>query len=116
MASHSFGSFRRQCIIAYQQRHSQVGELCTGASEGGSSLRGLPERHRARLDDGAREFLRPLLRQIVAGAAEHAMLVSPGEFFRMMRRAGVHAVGVAVDGDGRNLIGGCFASAASIGA
>ena len=56
----------------------------------------------AGVDDRARPFLRPLLRQVVAGAFEYAMLVRAGEFLRVIGGAGVYAVRVAVDGDGRN--------------
>ena len=71
-------------------------------------------RHRARLDDGARPFLGTLLRQIMAGAFKSAMLVRGDELARVVRRAGVHAVRVAVDRDRRNRDRSCVVSAASI--
>ncbi len=56
----------------------------------------------AGVDHRARPCLGPLLRQVVAGAFEYAMLVRAGEFLRVIGGAGVYAVRVAVDGDGRN--------------
>ena len=59
-------------------------------------------RHRARVDDGAGPLLGTLLRQVMAGAAKKTMLVRGDELARVVRRAGVHAVRVAVDRDRRN--------------
>jgi hypothetical protein len=59
-------------------------------------------RHRAGVDDGARPFLRALLRQVVSGAAKKTMLMSADELDRVMLRSRVHAVHVAVDRNGRN--------------
>ena len=71
-------------------------------SSGAGSDGELALRHCAGVDDRPRPFLRPFLRQVVAGAPEYAMLVRAGEFLRVMGGAGVYAVRVAVDGDGRN--------------
>ena len=59
-------------------------------------------RHPPRVDDCARPFLRPLLREVVAGADEYAMFVRAGEFLRVMGRARIHAIRAAIDRDGRN--------------
>ena len=87
------------------------GELAAGNLLGSATMR-----HRSRVDDRTRPFLRPLLRQVMASAPEHTVLIGTGEFLRMMRRARVHSVGVAVDRDRGNHDLGCGASMASIGA
>src|SRR5580704_3250764 len=65
-------------------------------------FRSLAFRHFPRLDDRARPFLRPLLRQVVSGACEDAMLVRAGEFLRVMGRGRNYAVRVPIDRDGWN--------------
>src|ERR1700693_2567424 len=72
----------------------------TGRGPGPGGDGELAERHRARVRHRARPYLRPLLRQIVARGPEDAVLVRRCELGRVLRRAGVHTIGVAVDRDG----------------
>ena len=79
-----------------------LGKCPPGAIPGTGSDGELALRHLSRVDNGLRPFVGAFLRQVVARALEDAMLVRAGEFLRVMGGAGVYAVRVPVDGDGRN--------------